>query len=257
MDANDARTLDAGTLEIEFQPIGYYQVFGEEAEHQLVAPSLMLYLGLTGQVDLIFLSRGFLSLDDVPSSQRYRTWESTVALRWLLLPGRYSTEGIEGPAIALQTGVMLPNVSADERVGAQIGLLLSQQWDAGTLHANVFATYTTWDAFDLFVAVAMEGPPEWSIRPLVEVWYDHDTYYGDLLSAVLGFYADVAEEASLELGARVGAWEDYTELEIRISMWLELPRVWGEDDAEEEGDPAAIEARSQRPARLPPARIRS
>ena len=148
---------------------------------------------------------------------------------------------------------MLPNVGAQEGPGAQIGLLLGQQWDAGTLHANVFATYTTWDSFDLFVAVAMEGPPEWSVRPLVEVWYDHDTYYGDLLSGLVGFYADTSDVLTLEIGARVGAWEDYTELEIRISAWMELPHVWGGEDAEEE----AAEARARPPARLPSARVRS
>lgn len=245
MDANDARTLDPGTLELELQPIGYFQVLGEEEEHHLVAPSLMLYLGLAERVDLIFLSRGFATLDDVPPSARYRTWESTIALRWLLVDGRYSTEGAEGPSLVLQTGLMLPNVGAQERPGAQLGMLLGQQWDAGTLHANVYATYTSWDSFALFVAVAMEGPPEWPLRPLVEVWYDHDTYYGDLLSGLVGFYADAMDALTLEIGARVGAWAEYAELEIRVSMWMELPRAWGEDEPEE----GEASARPNAPAR--------
>lgn len=247
MDANDARTLDPGALEMEVQPIGYFHVLTEDGEeHSLVAPSLMLYLGIDRGVDLIFLTRGFFVVDDeVPAAERYRTWESTIALRVQLVPGRYSTDGIDGPSLVLQTGVMLPNVSGQgEHPGAQLGLLLGQQWDAGTLHANVFATYTTWNSLDLFLAVAMEGPPDWSVRPLVEVWYDHDTYYGELLSGLVGLYVDATEHLTLELGGRIGGWDGYTELEARVSMWCSLPNVWG-GEAEPEAEDAPDGARPQ------------
>ncbi|MDQ3035316.1 MAG: hypothetical protein M3Y87_23125 [Myxococcota bacterium] len=256
MDANDARTLDPGALEMEVQPLGYFHVLTEDGdEHSLVAPSLMLYLGIDRGVDLIFLTRGFFLVDEVPDATRYRTWESTIALRVQLVPGRYSTDGIDGPSLVLQAGVMLPNVSGQgEHPGAQLGLLLGQQWDAGTLHANVFATYTTWNSFDLFVAVAMEGPPDWSVRPLVEVWYDHDTFYGELLSGLVGLYVDANEHLTLELGGRIGAWDGYTELEARLSMWCSLPNVWGgapEADTDEDTPDGARPQWDRSPAPLP------
>ena len=223
MDANDARTLDSGALELELQPIGYYQVLSEEHEHHLVSPSLMLYLGLAPGLDFIFLSRGFFLTDDLPEMS-YRTWESTVAFRFLLLPGRYSTEGGEGPSIVTQVGVMIPNLNGvGEYPGAQVGLLLAQQWDAGTLHANAWLTYTTWRSTDVFLAAAMEGPPDWDVRPLVEVWFDYDTTYGGLLSGLVGLYLDATEHLTFEVGARIAAWEEYSELEVRASMWIELP----------------------------------
>lgn len=263
MDANDAKVVDPGTLEFELQPVGYYNVLSEPDAHYLIAPSLMGYVGITADADFIFLTRGYVYLGEDPEETRYRTWESMVGFRFLLARGRYSTEGAEGPSIVLQAQLMVPNLEGQydgvrEQPGAGAAILLGQTWDVGTLHANVWSTLTTWRSYELFVAAAMEGPPDWSVRPLVEVTYVHDTYYGDLLSGTVGTYIDANDDLSFELGARLGGWEDYAELEVRVSMWIDAPlgayRGQSEEEAEEgagdSGDPAdgdpAQEARERR-----------
>lgn len=240
MDANDATVMDPGSIAFELQPVGYYNVLSSENAHYLIAPSIMGYVGITPDADFIFLTRGFAYLGDDPEEVPYRTWETMVAFRFLLVRGRYSTEGAEGPSIVLQGGLMIPNLEGQydgyaEQPGGSAALLLAQQWDAGTLHANVWATLTAWRSFELFAAVAMEGPPDWFIRPLVEVTYVHDTYYGDLLSGTIGTYIDASEDFSFELGARLGAWEDYAELEVRVSSWFDFQLSRQEDD-EEDGE---------------------
>lgn len=260
MDANDAKVVDPGTLEFELQPIGYYNVLSEPDAHYLIAPSLMGYVGITADADFIFLTRGYAYLGEDPEETRYRTWESMLGFRFLLARGRYSTEGAEGPSIVLQVQLMLPNLEGQydgvrEQPGAGAAILLGQTWDAGTLHANVWSTLTAWRSYELFVAAAMEGPPDWSVRPLVEVTYVHDTYYGDLLSGTVGTYIDANDDLSFELGARIGGWEDYAELEVRVSMWIDAPlgayRGQSEEEAEQSapgssGDAAATEARQRR-----------
>ncbi len=244
MDANDAKVISPGTLEFELQPVGYYQVLSEELGHYLVAPSLMGYVGITEDADFIYLTRGFALLDDDPEQVRYRTWENQIAFRFLVVRGRYSTEGAEGPSLVVQPALMVPNFDAEGEIpGFSLAILLAQQWDAGTLHANVWATRTTWQSFELFLAAAMEGPPDWDVRPLVEVTYVYDTEYGHVLSGTAGSYFDIGDDFTWELGARLGGWEEYAEVEVRVSMWIDAPLAppsWHPEEAsDDDGDGAS------------------
>jgi hypothetical protein len=232
MDAFDARTLDPGTLELEVQPVGYFAVPSEDA-HYLVTPSLAAYVGIVDRVDLVLLSRGYASLDDPAAPARYHTRESMVTARLLLREGTYSTDGASGPSLALIGGALLPNAGVREHVGATLGFLFSQQWDAGTLHGNPTGSYTPWGTWDVFVPVAFEGPPEWSVRPLAEVWLDQD---GDFttVSAGAGVYVDFSDTSNLGVGARYARGEGgYDEVEIRASFWWELSSLWGDGDDSE------------------------
>ena len=229
MDAFDARVADYGTLEIEVQPAGYFLVDSEGLQHYLVAPSIILYLGFAERLDLVVASRGFLLLNEVEGLQAYHSRESAVSLRWLLLEGAYN-DG-EGPSLAIQTGVLLPNFGVDptQSVGAQVGALFAQTTDMGTVHVNQWISRTAWESWDLFVPVAYEGPGDWPVRPLVEVWLDYDTHPelgGTLLSLLLGAYVDLSETLTVGAGVRHANWSgEYSELEVRLSLWWQLP-IW-------------------------------
>lgn len=254
MDANDARVIEPATLEWELQPIGYYQILSEPNEHYLIMPSLMGYVGLTEDADLIYLVRGYYYLDDQPpdyGQPRYRTYEAQMGFRLLVLRGAYSTDCIDGPAIVIQPQILVPNLEAPgELPGASLALLLSWQWEEfGTLHANIWGNRNADQTWGTFAAVAMEGPPTWDVRPLVEVTYWYDEEFGSLLSGTAGTYIDVGSDFTWELGARLGGWEDYAEMEVRISMWMDAPLhpslsdaeddpCHGDGDGEGEGDPA-------------------
>lgn len=238
MDANDARVIEPGTLEFELQPIGYYQILSEENEHYLISPSIMGYVGMTHDVDFIFLTRGYVYLDYTQDSEQpfYRTYEAQMGFRILLLRGAYSTDCTDGPSIVLQPQIMVPNLNAPgELPGVSLALLLSQQWEEwGTIHTNIWGNRNADQTWGTFASIAMEGPPGWDVRPLVEVEYWYDENFGSLLSGVAGTYIDIGDDFTWELGARLGGWEDYAELEVRVSMWMDAPLHASLSDAEED-----------------------
>lgn len=219
IDLNDARVADYGSLEVELQPIGYWQTLLGDEEYVLIAPSMQLYLGFADGWDLIFLTRGFALLNDVPDQSRYSLAEQTVLFRTVLRDGAYSDEEAEGPSLVLQSGLLLPGVEDEPGFGASIALLFAQAGELGTLHLNAWINRTRQRTFNLFLSAAIEGPPDWSVRPTVEVYYDYDEDEGSTLSGLLGAVADLSDDFSLEAGVRVGGFEDWLELEVRVAAW--------------------------------------
>lgn len=233
IDTNDAMVVEHGSMALELQPIGYLQTLIGDEEHYLVVPSAQLYWGLAEGWDVLYLTRGFGLLDDAMGDSPYAIAEQMIAFRAMLRDGAYSDEEAEGPSVTLQVGVLLPGIEAETGAGASVALLFAQQWDAGTLHLNAWANLTQARTFELFLSAVMEGPPDWSVRPTVEVYFDVDD--GEpYLSGLLGAVGDVTDEFSIQAGARVGGWEDYLELEVRVSSWIEW-EVW---------DPATVGGRA-------------
>lgn len=242
IDLNDARVVDYGSMELELQPVGYYQLLVGEEEHYLIAPSTQIYFGIAPDWDLLYLRRGYVGLGDTAQETPYSVAEQFLGVRRLLIDGSYSSEGErEGPSLALQAGIFLPGFEAEEGFGTSVALLFAWRTDLGTFHANAWANFTPQETFDFFGSVVVEGPPEWPVRPVVEVWVDVDD--GDpTLSGLVGAIGEVSDEFAIQGGVRVGGWEDTLDLEIRLSTWVywELwdpnPGSDDEEDDEEEDD---------------------
>ncbi len=219
IDTNDARVVEHGTMELELQPIGYLQTLIGDEEHYLVVPSAQLYWGFGEGFDLLWLTRGFGLLDDAMGESPYAIAEQMLLVRAMLRDGRYSDDEAEGPSVTLQAGVLLPGIGAEVGAGASIALLFAQRWDEGTLHLNVWANFTQDRTFELFTSAVIEGPIAWPVRPTIEVYFDLDD--GEpYLSGLVGAVGDVSDEFALQAGARVGGWEGYLELEVRVSSWI-------------------------------------
>ncbi len=228
-DSYDARVADLGTLELELQPMGYGFEQDESFHNQLIAPSLIAYIGFANDFDVLFISRLY---NEIASAKPLvETRESAVFVRAMLRRGSYNDES--GPSLQLVAGPVLPTASFLPQpslagdFGMSVGLVASWSLPLGTLHHNDFVSLTSDRVAELFVSLAYEGPRAWTLRPYIEGWYDVDSTAGSgLASGVVGAYWDLSDVAILEAGVRVGAYEDLsTEGEIRCALWLQVP-VW-------------------------------
>lgn len=258
IDLNDAAVLDHGSMALELQPIGYYQTLIGEEEHQLIAPSFQLYWGLADGWDVLYLARGFGLLDGDPDQGAYSFDSQMIAFRAMVRDGSYccSDDG-EGPSMTVQVGAWLPGIEGDPGVGASAAFLIAQQWPEGTLHGNVWFNLTRELTFELFVSVVYESPADWPVRPTAELWFD--LYDNEpLISGLLGAVGDVTDDFSIQAGVRVSGWEDFLDLEIRLSSWIEW-EVWDpsggadeEDEDDEESGAQASRSSSSQSAQRPP-----
>lgn len=234
VDANDARVVAPGTLELELQPAGYFQILVGDEEYYLLAPSAQIYAGLAERWDMLLLTRGYVGLGPTTRQSPYALAEQFLAFRALLVDGSYSSEGErDGPSLALQMGVFLPGVEAETGFGSSLALLFAWQADVGTFHANAWTNFTQDGTFNFFASVVLEGPPAWSVRPVVEIWADVDD--GETtLSGLLGVIGDVSDEFALQAGVRVGGSDGYLDLEVRLSSWIYWEPTPAEASAEED-----------------------
>lgn len=257
IETNDARVAPHGTFELELQPIGYYQLVVGDESYELIAPSTQLYLGIAPGWDVLYLTRGFGLIQGDPAQGAYTMADQMFAFRAMLVRGAYSDEGFDGPSLTLQMGVLLPGVDAEPGFGANLALLFAQKWDAGTLHLNAWVNLTRDRTLNVFLTSAIEGPEAWPVRPVVEVWIDLVLDGEPMLSGLLGAVVDVTDDFALQGGVRMGGWEDWLDLEVRLSAYWTV-EVWnpnpGADDDEEgegEGEGTAEAQARRRPSEGP------
>lgn len=216
LDANDATTAEK--VELELQPVGWYQTFGDEGERYLIAPSFMLYVGLTEGWDVILLGRGYVGLD--PGLTNYSVSETVLLTRIMLRDGNYHGDE-DGPSVALQVGFLLPQYQDTGGAGASAALLISQAWEGATLHFNVQADRRRSGRPGVFATLALEGPTEWPVHGFVEGYADYEDGSREL-SILGGINAAPSESWNLGAGVRYFDIDGEQGMEVRFSLYAAL-----------------------------------
>jgi len=162
-DGTDAAVADPGQLDIELQPAG---VKREGLETTLIAPATVFNFGLTEGWEAVFEGRAETPLS--PSGPTNLT-DAGAFLKTVLRPG--SLQDKDGPSIATEFGVLLPDTKPNSGVGASWAGIVSQRWEWGTIHLSVATAVTREHHGDALVSGIIEGPSKWKIRPVAEVFY--------------------------------------------------------------------------------------
>jgi hypothetical protein len=123
-----------------------------------------------------------------------------------------------GPSIATELGVLLPTSNDSSGVGATAVAIVSQRWPLATLHVNLAPIWSRDQHVELFVGAIGEGPNEWTVRPVAEVFVEKQ-FGGELMvSGLVGAIWRVTDDLSLDLAFRRAA-EDGTSIdEIRAGF---------------------------------------
>jgi hypothetical protein len=79
-----------------------------------------------------------------------------------------------GPSIATEFGVLLPGINDEHGTGASLAGIVSQRWDWGTAHLNAQIELTREQHADYFFDTIIEGPHDWVVRPVSEIFYERD-----------------------------------------------------------------------------------
>ena len=64
--------------------------------------------------------------------------------------------------------------------------IISQRWDWGTLHLNAQIALTREQHADYFLDTIIEGPHDWPVRPVAEIFYESDVSVFRAGSALVG-----------------------------------------------------------------------
>jgi hypothetical protein len=206
-DGTDAAVAEPGELEIELQPAG---VRREGSTTTLIAPATVFNFGLTEGWEAVFEGRAETPLS--PSGPTSLT-DAGAFLKTVLRPG--SLQDKDGPSIATEFGVLLPDTKPNSGVGASWAGIVSQRWEWGTIHLNIATAITREHHGDVFLGGIIEGPGKWKIRPVAEVFYEDEFGVSETVSGLVGLIWQVRDNLAFDIGVRHAWIKDHVLNETR------------------------------------------
>jgi hypothetical protein len=216
-DGTDAAVADKGDLEVELGPIGYLR---EAGERFLVTPAVIVNLGVLNGTEIVLESRHRLLLGASGQSARSRLVDSALSLKQVLRNGEL--QDATGPSIAAEVGLLLPAWHEDPGVGASAALIVSRRTPWATLHLNGAVAVRQSQNVVLFGSAIVEGPEEWRIRPVGEVFVQPELGVATTLSALIGAIWPVSKRLSLDAGLRIAREAGESVVEARLGLTFDV-----------------------------------
>jgi hypothetical protein len=226
-DGTDADVADVGEFELELGPAHY---FGRGKNHYLIAPATVLNFGFAPRLELVVDFRPFVGLEDVPQESRLRVLDTDVFVKYIIRRG--TLQEAHGCSIAIEGGPLVPEIEGQTGFGAQANTIFSYRWPGGTVHFNEQVGVSRTGDLDLFSGVIIEGSHDLPLRPVAEVFAEHDFGAGTTLSALVGGIWSARESLAFDMGMRVARIEGAPATEVRLGFTWTIPVTGGEARAE-------------------------
>jgi hypothetical protein len=142
--------------------------------------------------------------------------ESEALLKSVLREG--SLQEKPGPSIATEFGLLLPGINDEHGTGAILTGIVSQRWDWATVHLNAQIELTREQHADYFLDTIIEGPYDWVVRPVAEIFYENDIGQFRTRSAPNEAIWQVQDNIAVDFGLRGARLNDHTMGEIRAGV---------------------------------------
>ena len=215
-DGTDATVAAPGEFEVELGPVGYLR---EGSDRSIVAPALVLNYGFAERWEAVLQSRAQHGLSG--DNRQSTVNDDGAFLKGVVREG--SLQGHSGPSVATEFGVLLPGVNDEHGVGGSVAAIVSQQFSWLTVHLNGQAAVTRADHADLFIGAIIEGPRDWTVRPVAEVFYDREFDATRTVSGLIGAIWQALDNLALDVALREARANDRSDTEIRAGLTFSFP----------------------------------
>jgi len=214
----DAAVADLGELETEFGPA---EPMRAGSQRVLTTAETVFNLGiaegweavLQGQVVTLFC----------PGPGQTSLLGNEFSLKNIVRQGVLQEK--DGPSIAVEFGPLLPGVNGEPGIGATWGGIVSNRWGWLTAHLNAAATVTRSHHGDAFFGTIFEGPWDWSVRPVAEVFYEREWGGAETVSGLIGAIWQVSDKLAFDIALRDARASGHTASELRAGVTFGLP-LW-------------------------------
>ena len=221
-DGTDAAVAETGEVEIELGPVEYLR---DGADRTLLAPNLRINYGFIPGWEASL--EGEVAHGLTVGIPRTSLVESEALLKGVLREGVLQEK--PGPSIATEFGILLPGVGHEHGTGAVLAGIVSQRWDWATMHLNAQIDLTREQHADYFLDTIIEGPHDWVVRPVSEIFYERDVGLFRTRSALIGAIWQVQDNIAVDLGLRGAHVNDHTVGQIRAGVTFAFGVTKGPD----------------------------
>ncbi|HKA41575.1 MAG TPA: hypothetical protein VKF40_06265 [Burkholderiales bacterium] len=217
-DSTDADVAGAGEFELEFGPVGYLR---DGANKYWVAPAVIANIGLEGGRELVLQGQRLQLREGEPGTPATSFVNNGAFIKQVLRRGALQDES--GPSVATEYGLLLPGVNAENGVGFSWAGIVSQRWPAATVHLNGALALTREHRGDVFLGAIIEGPYDWPVRPVMEVFTEKTSGSPRTVSRLVGAIWRSKEHLSFDIGIRSANEGDRHVREVRLGLTWAFP----------------------------------
>jgi len=210
-DSTDADVAKQGETELELG-LGRLR---EGNRRFTVAPASVANFGLSGDRELVVEGQREIALNRDEGAPRSTLAENGVFVKQVLRRG--VLQGEAGPSVAAEYGILLPPIPDGRGSGFSMAGIVSQRWDAATLHLNVALARTREYEPDAFLGAILEGPGAWRVRPAAEIFTERAAGSARVRSRLVGAIWRAGEELSFDVGLRYAQGPEPVH-EIRLGL---------------------------------------
>jgi hypothetical protein len=217
-DGTDADVAELGSFELEMGPAHWYDRAGQQS---LLTPVTVLNFGILPGTELVIDFRGSVALGPLNGRSRAALLGTDIVVKHVLRDG--ILQGKSGLSVALELGPLTPEINGNDAFGASSDLILSYRWDWGTVHFNEWPSYSRRHNLDLFSGVIVEGPHDWVVRPVTEVFYEKEFSAERTVSGLIGVIWTAKDSFVLDLGLRGARIGRDNAAEARLGFTWTIP----------------------------------
>jgi hypothetical protein len=221
-DGTDAAVAETGEMEIELGPVEYLR---EGSERTLFAPNVRINYGVMPGWEAVL--EGIIAHGVTAGVPGTSLVANAASLKGVLREGVLQEK--PGPSIATEFGILLPGVNDEHGARASLAGIVSQRWRWGTMHLNAAAALTQEQHADLFIGAIVEGPHEWVVRPVAEIFHERDVGQVQTRSALVGAIWQVQDNIAVDFGVRGARVNEHTAGEIRAGVTFAFGVTKGPD----------------------------
>ena len=214
-DGTDAAVADFGKIEVELQPFGALE---QGQVKTLIAPQSVINFGI--MPDWEFVLQGQLESQVAPIGKESLT-DDGVFLKHVVRRG--VLQGETGPSVATEFGLLLPNVNAATFVKPSWTWIVSDRFPWGTVHLNFTANLMSDPRTDLLLDAIVEGPANWTVRPVAEFYSDSVIGGPQIYSALVGAIWQINDDLAVDVALRHAIVGKDGESEVRAGVTFAFP----------------------------------
>jgi len=208
-DQTDADVAETHDVELELGPVG---VLHDPTGWSYI-PGFIVNYGIVHRVELVFDAHHAFVFGGPDLEARRRQLDSGLFAKAVVREG--ALQDRPGPSLALEAGALLPTVPVAGGAGVAFTAVASGRWPALALHLNAEGDYTRDGTFAFIGGFIVEGPDAWTVRPVAEFLFSHETSLPVTVSGLAGAIWRVTPHLSVDAAGRVADEEGQREIELR------------------------------------------
>lgn len=215
-DGTDAAVTEAGMFELELGG-GYLRQTGGRLR---TLPAAVANFGLGHGTEFVVEGRLESQIDHTGTPYHTGMNDTQLTVKHVLRDGSLQ-DGGSGVSLALECAALLPNYHGESGGGASCVGIASQRWQGGAIHLNAGVQRDRSHQPGQFYSVILEGPQDWTVRPVLELTHEHNGDEPRAHGALAGLVWKAGEELAFDAAVRHVRSDGASLTEFRVGL------TWG------------------------------